>query len=299
MSEILGAAGNIASSAISANATKKATEAQIKALEKQREFVYNELEPGKVGAAAEAADIARAQNRLALQGVVDPELLKQRYASEAATSQILQDIAGGGSAADQVAAQAAKEALAPSPGLAAGKEALIDAALKELHAGATLPPDLQAEIVQTGLQKSGGVTGGAGGGAGVGRGLLTNLIGSAGLQLQKDRQERAAGLLGQAQNLEASRASILGTLFPNLQTQQGAKLGAAQSVFQQANQAVPEAGLGGADVANLWLARVGATNRACAIRRRRCCTRGHGAGAVAKSSYRARHRVSSPGRAVH
>jgi hypothetical protein len=132
--------------------------------------------------------------------------------------------------------------------------------LKELHAGATLPPDLQAEIVQTGLQKSGKVTGGAGGSA-VGRNLLTTLVGNAGLQLQKERQERAAGLLSTAQNLEQSRASILGSLFPNLGAQQTSKLGAAQSAFAQANQAVPEAGLGGSDVANIWLARVGATNQ--------------------------------------
>jgi hypothetical protein len=38
-------------------------------------------------------------------------------------------------------------------------------------------------------------------------------------------------------------------------------LGAAQSVLTQSNQMVPEAGLGGSDIANLWLARVGATNQ--------------------------------------
>lgn len=260
MSEIFGAIGSVAAAGISAAAVKDATATQIKALEKQRKFVYEELDPGKVGAAAKGADVQRAQDRLALQAVIDPQLLEQRYAAQAASGQLLQDITGGASAADRVAAQATEEALAGAPRMDEAKAALIDAALKELHAGATLPPDVQAELVQTGLQKSGRVTGGAGG-TGVGRQLLTTLVGERGLALQKERQERAAGLLGQAQNLEQSRASILGTLFPNLGTQQMNKLGAAQATFAQANQAVPEAGLGGSDVANLWLARVGATNQ--------------------------------------
>lgn len=257
---IFGAVGSMAAAKISADAVKDATDAQLKALEKQRKFVYSELDPSKIGGQSLAADRDRAQNRLALQGIVDPELLRQRYASQAATSGQLEDLLSEESDAARVAAQATEEALAGAPRMQEAKAALIDAALRELDAGATLPPDVQAELVQTGLQKSGRVTGGAGG-SGVGGQLLTTILGSAGLQLQKERQERAAGLLGQAQNLEQSRASILGTLFPNLSSRAAGKLGAAQSVFAQANQAVPEAGLGGSDVANLWLARVGATNQ--------------------------------------
>lgn len=260
MSEIFGAVGSIAGAAISAKATKEATDAQIKALEKQRKFVYSELDPSRVGGEALAADRERAQNQLALQAVIDPELLRQRYAAQAATSAQLQDLLGGEALADQVAAQATEEALAGAPRMQEAKAALIDAALQELHAGATLPPDVQAELVQSGLQKSGRVTGGAGG-TGVGGQLLTTILGSAGLQLQKERQERAAGLLGQAQNLEQSRAGILGSLFPNLQSAGLSKLSAADTVFKTSAAAAPEAGLSGSSVANLWLARVGATNQ--------------------------------------
>lgn len=260
MSEIFGAIGSVAGAAISANATAEATAAQIKALEKQRKFVFNELDPAKIGGAAQAADVARAQNRLALQAITDPELLRQRYASQAAISDQLAGLTGGESGADRVAAAATAEALEGASVMEQGKQQLIDAALRELSLGATLPPDLQAELVQTGLQRSGRSTGGAGG-EGFGGQLLTTILGSAGVALQKQRQDQAAGLLGQAQNLENSRASILGSLFPNLQAQQLGKLGAAQAVFSQANQAVPEAGLGGSDIANLWLARVGATNQ--------------------------------------
>jgi hypothetical protein len=260
MSEIIGAAGSVAAASISANATKQATAAQIKALQRQREFVYNELNPDKVNAAARAADVARVQNQLALQGVVDPQLLANRYAAETAQGKLLSDITGGETNADKVAAQATQEALAGDPRMLEGKNALIDAALKELHAGATLPPDVQAELVQTGLQKSGKGTGGAGG-SGFGGQLLTTLVGERGLALQKERQERAAGLLGQAQNLEQSRASILGSLFPNLQSQELNKFSAADTAFKTSAAAVPEAGLSGESVANIWLARVGATNQ--------------------------------------
>jgi len=260
MSEIFGAVGSIAAASISAKAAKEATAQQIKALDKQRKFVYDELQPEKIGGAAKAADIERAQSRLALQGIVDPELLRQRYGSQAAISKALGDITGGEAPSDVVARQATEEALAGAPRMQEAKQALIDAALRELQLGATLPPDVQNELVQTGLARSGASTGRASG-RGVGGQLLTTILGSAGVALQKQRQETAAGLLGQAQNLEQSRASILGTLFPNLGMAEKGKLGAAQSVFAQANQSVPEAGLGGTDVANIWLARVGATNQ--------------------------------------
>lgn len=260
MAEIFGAAGQIAGAAISAQASRDATEAQIKALEKQRKFVYSELDPSKIGAAALEADTARAQNRLALQAITDPELLKQRYAAEAAQGKILQDIVSGESAGDVVARQAVSEANAAGPRMIEAKNALIDAALAELKLGASLPPDLQAELVQTGLQRSGGTTGRAGG-AGFGGQILTDVIGSAGIALQKQRQDQAAGLLGQAQNLENSRASILGNLFPALAAQQQNKLAATSGAITQSDALTPEAGIGGSSVANLWLARVGATNQ--------------------------------------
>lgn len=259
MSEIFSAAGQVAAASISANAARDATAAQIKALEKQRKFVFEQLDPARIGGAALAADTARAQNRLALQAQIDPELLRQRYAAQAAQSALLSDITSGESRADRVAAQATDEALTGSR-TAEAKNALIDAALAELQAGATLPPDVQAELVQTGLQRSGRTSGQAGG-AGFGGQILTNLLGSAGVALKKQRQDQAAGLLGQAQNLENSRASILGSLFPALAAQQQNKLAATSGVLQQSDLLVPEAGIGGASTANLWLARVGATNQ--------------------------------------
>lgn len=259
MADIFGAIGSVVGGAMQASAIRDATQMQIDALEKQREFVFSQLEPSLISAEAVRADVQRARSRLALQGLVDPAALQTRYVAEDA---ILRQVMGleDGPASD-VAAIAAQEAIAGTPGMERAKNALVDAALKELELGATLPPDVQAELVQAGLERSGETVGAATGGRGTSGQLLRQILGSAGIQLQAQRQERAAALTDAASNLEARRQSILGTLFPNLSTVQLNTLRATQGALEQVNQMVPEAGLGGSDVANIWLARVGATNQ--------------------------------------
>lgn len=257
MSDIFGAAGQVASAAIAADATKSATRMQVDALNKQRDFVYSQLNPDLINSQATSADAERAKQRLALQGITDPELLKQRYASEAKIGQSLETLGNQSSA---VSGAATSEALAGVPKMKEVQQKLIDAALKELDAGATLPPDVQNEIVQTGLERAGQTTGSASA-HGFGGQILRKMLGTAGIELQNQRQAKATALTSAAQQLETRRQQILGTLFPNLNTVQLNTLKGQQSVLAQANQSVPEAGLGGTDIANLWLARVGSTNQ--------------------------------------
>lgn len=260
MSDIFGAVGQIAGASIQASALKDATQMQIDALQKQKDFVYSQLEPGSVNAQAGQADIQRAQNQLALQAKIDPALLAQRYASEGAIAKTAGDLASGTAPADQVAAVAAKEGIAGVPGEDAAKKALVDAALKELSAGATLPPDVQNQIMQAGLEKTGQVTGTANA-SGVGGQVLKTLLGTAGINLKLQREQNASNLAQSAQQLESSRQQILGNLFPKLQEQQLKNISAQQGVLQQSNAMAPSVGLGGTDITNLWLARVGATNQ--------------------------------------
>ena len=255
---LFGAVGGIVGGMMQADAIEEATEKQIEAIEKQRQFVFDQLDPTKIGNKARQADINRAQERLRLQGIVDPELLKQRYDSQKQISDRLAGLTGDD--ADKVASVAAKEAIAGTAGLPDIKAKLIDAAMQELNAGATLPPDVQAELMQAGLERT-GQTSGAASAEGFGGNILRQIIGTAAIQLKADRQQRAMGLAQAAQDMDMKRQSILGSLFPNLVNKSVSKLGAAQSVLGQSNQMVPEAGLGGADIANLWLARVGATNQ--------------------------------------
>lgn len=259
MGEIFGAVGTIAGAAMQAAAIENATQMQIDALERQRDFVFEQLDPSRVNREALRADINRAQSQLALQGVTDPAALATRYAAE---DQILRQVLGlGAGPADEVAAVAAQEAIAGTPGMNEAKNALVDAALRELRLGATLPPDVQAELVQAGLERSGETVGAATGSRGTSGQILRQVLGSAGIQLQQQRQQQASAMLDAASNLESRRQSILGTLFPNLSSLQLNTLQGAQSALAQSNAMVPEAGLSGSDVANLWLARVGATNQ--------------------------------------
>ncbi len=252
MGDILGFIGTIASAAIQSKAVQKAQEKQLAAIEQARQFVYSELDPKKVGSQAYNADVENAKRRLALQAEIDPELAAARKEASAR----LRKIAGEDAAGAEVSSQAVKEALAGGDVAGQAKQKLIDAALHELELGATLPNDVQAELVKAGLERGAMTTGSASGG-GFGTNITRNLVGSAALQLQQQRQQSAAALLGQAQNIEQSRASILGNLFPNLAAQQLNRLGAQAGVLNTTNAIMPSAGLTGSDVKNLWLARVG------------------------------------------
>lgn len=232
-------------------------EMQIKALEKQRDFVFSQLDPALINQQARGADVDRAQNQLALQGLIDPSLLQTRYDASDAIAQQLGLLGGAGG---DVAGVATSEAIAGIPRMQEARDRLIDAALTELDAGATLPPDVQAELVQTGLEQAGQVSGSASA-EGFGGNILRKVLGTAGLELQAQRQQRAAQLTQAAQDLEGKRQTILQNLFPALAQTQLAKLGGAQSALQTSASLAPEAGLSGQNIANLWLARVGAQNQ--------------------------------------
>lgn len=250
----MGFAGTIAAAFINADAQKSITNKQLAAVEQARQFLFQNLDPAVVGPSALAADLSNAKNRLAEQATLDPDLLAARYETE---GRIRQQAAELGVTSKAVQDQAVAEALGEGSTASQGKQALIDAALQELSSGASLPPDVQAELVKAGLEKTGMVTGSPSV-KGVGGRNVRELIGTAGLQLKQQRQQQAAALLGQAQNLEQSRAQILGQLFPNLAQTQLGVLGGQQAVLGQSNSIMPNAGLTGSDVANLWLARVGA-----------------------------------------
>lgn len=258
MSDLFGGIGQVAGAAIQASAIKDATQMQIDALQKQRDFTFQQLDPATINAQALQASQEQAVNRLALQGQVDPALLGQRYTAEGALADQTAQLGNG--PAQAVGDVAAQQAIQGTQQTTDAKTALIDAALQNLKAGATLPPDVQAELVQTGLEKTGQMTQ-TSDAQGFGGTILRKVLGTAGIQLQQQRQQNAAALAGQAQNLEQSRAQILGNLFPNLSSVQLNTLQGTENAFNTSNNALPQAGLSGNDIANVWLARVGASNQ--------------------------------------
>lgn len=218
-----------------------------------------ELSPATLQQVATSGDIQRAQQQQQLFSQMYPDLASASTAAQKS----LQTQAGGygpQSQASQVGGAATADALANLGATQQGQNQLIDAALAQLKAGATLPPDVEAQLVQSGLESSGMVTQHASG-QGIGGQQLRTILGTAGIQLQQQRQQQAAGLLSQAQNLETQRQSVLQDLFPRLSQVQLQQTQGAAGIFGTAQGAVPQAGLSGTQLANVWLQRIGALNQ--------------------------------------
>lgn len=249
--------GSIVSGFMGAEAASEAADTQANYLKMAQADIRENMDPTLVNQKALAADQERAKNQLALQAQIDPSLAAQRSKSQQLISGQLDQL--GQSSSDALAAQAAAEAAAGIPGASAAEADLVKKAREYLAAGATLPPDVQAQLTQSGLEQAGQTTGAATA-RGAGGTILQQVLGTGGLQLKQQREQQAGSLLSQASNLEGQRQQILQGLFPRLQQQQLSNLGAASNVLQQSNSMLPQAGLSGADVSNIWLQRVGAIN---------------------------------------
>lgn len=236
---------------------QKAAATQAKAAQRAKELAWTNLDPAVVNAQAQQADIERANQRLALQATIDPALAQLRHDSQ---GQLLSQAAQiGQGTPQQLADLAAENAIEGNDQTSALKQKLIDAALQELNAGATLPPDVQAEFVKAGLERSGMVTGRPNT-TGVGGVIAREVLGSGALALKQQRQEQAQRLIQTASGLDTQRQQILATLFPSINNMKLADLNATAGALGTANNLTPEAGLSGNDIAKLWLARVGAVN---------------------------------------
>jgi hypothetical protein len=240
-------------------AVKSATKKQSGMISSAMDSMSADLDPNSLNDRALKFDLDRAKARLSAQKDLDPELYAQRQLSEKMLTGQLAEL-GQESSSDVVAQQAVKEAMQSGAGMSEAKQALIDAALGELKLGASLPPDVQAEIMKAGLETAGNVTGEAAS-RGAGANILHQTLGLGALNLKAQRQLQAEKMLATAGDLDAQRQTVLQSLFPNLQAQQLNKTKATAGFLQQADTMLPEAGLSGADITNLWLARTGALNQ--------------------------------------
>jgi hypothetical protein len=256
---IISAAGAVIGGAIQSDALKGAAAAQQAAIAKELNNVNLGMDPETVNALSVNAGREQAVNQLALQKLVDPNLAATRQAAGADVLKGVEDINNPNSQSNLIARAAVENATTGSQGLDQGKSALIDAALAQLKQGATLPPDVEAQMVQAGLQQGGSATGSASG-TGLGGNILRTVLGTAGLNLQAQRQSQAAGLLQQAGVLQQQKQTTLSTLFPSLASTQLANLSGTAGALKLSNDLVPNTGLSATDTANLWLQRVGAQN---------------------------------------
>ena len=252
----IGAGVAAAAAAASAVAKKKAADAAAKAqkgaITQQQQLLRKKLDPETLNDLARRADEERVKARLELQKEVDPELAALRQKGK---EQLLAEanIPVESRQSSRLAAQLFKETEQQDPRLEALKGALITRAQEEIDAGATLPPEFQAELVRAGLTK------GASSGVGVGKeqigGGVARLLGSAGIQLQQQRQEQAVQLGTAAQNLQSARVNILASVFPKLKDLETVNRQEGAQNFGIAESALPESGLTGTDLTNIEIAR--------------------------------------------
>lgn len=150
-----------------------------------------------------------------------------------------------------------KSAKEISASLASGKGShdeiigqLLDRVKADLNAGATLPPEFQAELVKSGLESAGqqGLNIDGRGASGV---QTRELLGSAGLALKQQREANARQNLGAADTLRQSRQSALERLAELDSNMRGAKITRGAAGIGIGNQNMPTVGMSGTDAANI------------------------------------------------
>ena len=185
-------------------------------------------------------------------------------AYQASVENIQREAEGGGGTMTDQAANVLNtlygEVLPKDQRLEQARSLLVESAIEDLQRGAELGPDFQAELVRAGLEEAGQS------GVGLDRSgpvtsRLGTKLGSAGIELQTLRQQRASQALGAADALTTSRANVLGNLLQNTD--------AARQINQQlALQAVSlgeatqvPVGLSGREVLNLDLSNLALKNK--------------------------------------
>jgi hypothetical protein len=253
---IAGAAVAAAGSAAAAHAKKaaadKAASAQQTALKGQAKILSEELSYSRVNQQAVEAERNRAKERIRLQEEIDPELAQLRQlGKQQLLAQAQQPEASKESV--QVAKQLFAENIKPSEGLEKLKDQIIGRAQERLAQGATLPPEFQAELVRAGVSQ--GAQAGLKPTSGTVGGRLYQALGSAGIALQAQREQQAQNLAQTASGLEESRARILESIFPTISQTEATQRGVAAATFGIGEQTLPQAGLTGAEAANLQINR--------------------------------------------
>lgn len=242
------AAGAAGSAYLKKKAGDKAAAAQQSALKGQKKILSEELSFDRLNQAATDADRLRAQNRLALQQEIDPELAKVRQLGK---EKLLQEAQRPNESlgTTQIANKLVEENIKADPRIEALKDSIIGRAQSELDAGATLPPEFQADLIRAGVAQ-GGEAGFHPEARTIG-GSITRALGLTGEQLKQGRQQQAVSLAGAADDLTKSRASILGSIFPTVAAAENQRKQDAAAAFGIGDSTLPESGLTGREAANI------------------------------------------------
>lgn len=236
------AAGAAASSIAKKNALKRAASAQKRGIQQQDAILRKKLDPAALNRFAQQVDRERALNRIELQRDVDPEIAELREFSKKQLLEISQQDESA-KQSTQVANQIFRENIEADPRMERLKDTIVARAQEDFDAGATLPPEFQAELVRAGIQT--GAQAGVGTSGRTVGGVTSRLLGSAGIALQQQRAQEGVALASAADNLVRSRQQILSNIFPTVKVQEDAKYGRAVQNLGIAEGLLPEAGISG------------------------------------------------------
>lgn len=236
------------------DAADKAADAQKAAIKKQNKLL-NQLDPDALNDLAKRFDKDRVQGRLDLQKEIEPEVAQLRELSKKQLLEAAQQPKSQ-QQSQQLANTLFNETKVEDPRIKALKDSILLNAQEDLKAGATLPPEFQAELVRSGLE--------TGGQSGIGfdrnaiGGGTARLLGAAGIALEAQRKQQAAQEIATAQELTNSRVNILATVFPRLRDLEISQRNEAVGNLQLSDALLPEYGLSGKDAVNAQIAKVNA-----------------------------------------
>lgn len=244
------AAGTIASDEVKKGALGKATQTQLDALDS----IKGADIPATQALAAQA-DKDKLSGSLAAQKSIDPTTAALR---ETGASNLLAGLTPG-SDESSLLSELQKEGLSDTPNRQAILDKLYQGAQDELNSGATLDPSFQAELVRSGLERTGqaGVSADYKGAAGVEQ---RQLLGAAGLQLKQQRIQNAGNLLTLADTFKNNRAAILANTLGQTENVKAAQQNRNAQGFSIGQSTVPNIGIGGSDVANLSISNLNQAN---------------------------------------
>jgi hypothetical protein len=249
---VIGAGGAIVAGVFQKRAADKAAREQKRAIEQQNKILQQNLSPEALNRVAQTFDETRAKSRLELQKEVDPEIAALREFSKNKLLEIAQRPEES-LQSNRVARQLFEENINPDEKMQKLKDTILSRAQEDFDAGASLPPEFQAEVVRTGLNT------GAGAGIGVSRnsvgGVTSRLLGGAGLQLKAQRAAEGASLAGTADALARSRQQLLANIFPTVAAKEAAEAQRAAGGLAVAESLIPESGLSGTQATDIEIAR--------------------------------------------
>jgi len=247
MGQVLSGGSSVVTGLIEKDAADRAYQTQKKGIQRQEALLKDEYDPNRINVLVNKYDKGFLQKRLELQKELDPELaqLRQR-GKESLLSELGQDNSTRQS--QQVANALFNENVKPNEAQERLKDKLFSEANAELQAGATLPPELQAELVRA------GVSGAAGSGFAIDKnaigGTVAHAIGSEAVRLKQLRQNQAMQLGQAASGLQDARARILQSIFPTVQTAEQVAAARGATAFAIGNENLPSGGLTGREAAS-------------------------------------------------